>query len=316
MDQETEADLVASEDGMDNLITERWLPAAVALPEFIKFVEKWADDGEDDTRRYLDAWRVAKSRYDQLRTEEAGEAEKIGILPLPKAMRPMARKLLKHATFVQGFGDFPTRVALVELGRMVAYQQHVALDHVRKQMTGLSPDMPPENLFEHCFPSRESMPPLKVREVGDDTMVFSSPSTDMRFLGAMLLEQGKIKGYIPVGKAAMVLGLPVGFGSNLLNALSYRGRLLLNNGYHRTVAMIEAGITHAPCVIQELNTLDELELAGGRVKADRAGYYFNSPRPPLMRDFRDPRLYHDMATLPREKQIYIRFEVKKVYQVQ
>ncbi len=302
------------DDESGNFMTERWLPAAVALPEFMKFVEKWADDGLHDSRRYLDAWRNAKANFDILRKDEAGEAEKIDILPLPKSMRPLSRKLIKHATFVQGFGDFPTRVAYVELGRLVAYQQHVVIDHVRTQMSGLSPDMPGEDLFEHCFPSRESMPPLKVRSLGDDTMVFSSPSTDMRFLGPMLLEQGKIKGYIPVGKAAMVLGLPVGFGSNLLNALSYRGRLLLNNGYHRTVAMLEAGITHAPCVIQELASLDELELAGGKVKSERAAYYFNSPRPPLMRDFSDARLHHDMQTMRREKQVYIRFEVKKVYQ--
>lgn len=297
-----------------HLIEERWLPAAVALPEFIKFVEKWAPDGQDETRKYLDAWRHAKKKFDELQATEHGEAEKIEILDLPKAMRPLAKKLLKHPAFVQGFSDFPTRIALVEIGRLVAYQQHVVLDHVRRQMSGLSEKIEQQALFEHCFPSRESMPPLRVREIGEDTLVFSSPSTDMRFLGAMMLEQGQIKGYIPTSKAAMVLALPVGFGSNLLNALSFQGRLLLNNGYHRTVALLQAGITHAPCVIQELDGLDELEMAGGKIKAERAGYYFESRRPPLIRDFSDPILTCDMQTVKREKQVYIRFEVKKAYQ--
>ncbi len=296
------------------LMTERWLPAAVALPEFIKFLERWAPDGQDDARRYIDAWRASKRAFDALQVDEAREAERIGIDEVPKAMRASVRKLLRHPAFVQGFGDFPTRVAMVELGRLVAYQQHIVLDHVHGQMRRVSPDMAGPDLFEHCFPSRESMPPLRVREVGEDSFVFTSPSTDMRFLGAMMLEQGKIKGYIPVGKAAMVLALPVGFGSNLLNALSYRGRLLLNNGYHRTVAMLLAGVTHAPCVIQELESLDELEMAGGKVKAERAGYYFSSPRPPLLRDFANPDLYCDVSTLAREKQVQIRFEVKKIYQ--
>lgn len=47
-----------------------------------------------------------------------------------------------------------------------------------------------------------------------------------------------------------MLALSVGFTTNVLNVVRYGARVVLNNGYHRALALQELGVTHVPCLIQ------------------------------------------------------------------
>src|SRR5205823_14867292 len=53
----------------------------------------------------------------------------------------------------------------------------------------------------------------------NDTYQFLSPSNDLRFLGPMILQSDHITGQPHPGVLVGVIGLAVGFGTNLLNVI-------------------------------------------------------------------------------------------------
>ena len=65
---------------------------------------------------------------------------------------------------------------------------------------------------------------------------------------------------------------------------------MLHNGYHRACAIRAMGVTHAPCVITPVDTQDELEVIAKSAVAKSPELYFKSHRPPLLRDYFDPKI--------------------------
>ncbi len=97
-------------------------------------------------------------------------------------------------------------------------------------------------------------------------------------------------GHETFGPVSGMVGLPVGFGSNFLTAIRFEDRILLHNGYHRACALRALGLSHAPCILQTVTRRDELQAAAKDQVADDPAFYFRSKRPPLLKDYFDPRL--------------------------
>jgi hypothetical protein len=87
------------------------------------------------------------------------------------------------------------------------------------------------------------------------------------------------------------------------------GRLVLNNGSHRAVALREAGITHAPCLIQRVSRPDELAIMNEEL-ANHQDRYFKDPRPPVLKDYLDPLLRKLVAVPRKYRQITMQFGVQ------
>ncbi len=106
----------------------------------------------------------------------------------------------------------------------------------------------------------------------------------------MLLRPDQIVGHKAFGPISAVVGLVVGYGSNFLTVIRSDNRMVLHNGYHRACALRAAGFTHAPCVIQTVTRRDELDIAAAQAVVDDPAFYFKAKRPPLLKDFFDPRI--------------------------
>ena len=106
------------------------------------------------------------------------------------------------------------------------------------------------------------------------------------------------------------LALVVGYGSNFLSVIRWEDRMVLHNGYHRAVALRAAGFTHAPCIVQDVTRRDELDLTAASTVAGDPAFYFRAPRPPLLKDFFDPRLRTVLHTRRAERFVEVSFEVK------
>ena len=105
-----------------------------------------------------------------------------------------------------------------------------------------------------------------------------------------LVDPGDIRGHSATGTPTHVLAATIGYGANYFSAIRAEGRTILNNGSHRAYALREAGVTHAPCLIQQVSRREELELIGhNELKADMDLYLKNS-RPPMLKDYFDPEL--------------------------
>jgi hypothetical protein len=214
--------------------------------------------------------------------------------------------------FQRAFDTLPITLAMVELDRLVVFQPNVTLDFVDQLKARLGPDPDPNSLFRFCLPLERPEPPVKVRRLGSRRYQISSESADFRFLEAAVFQADQISDYMAQGRIGAVIGAVVGFGSNFLNVIrDEQKRVVLNNGNHRAVALRGLGITHAPCIIQEVSRRDELAVAAGSTVNRTPFFYFGKKRPPLLKDFFDPRIRKILPVRRVRRVVEVEFEVRK-----
>ncbi|RJL20749.1 hypothetical protein [Paracoccus siganidrum] len=90
-------------------------------------------------------------------------------------------------------------------------------------------------------------------------------------------------------------------------------RIVLHNGYHRACALRMAGVTHAPVIVQTVSRRDELEVVAAAAVVDDPAFYFRANRPPMLKDFFDPRTSIVLPARRRRKMIKVSFTVTELY---
>lgn len=295
---------------------EMWLLGQAPLRKYLDFVQDMGKQGAAPARPELvREWSAAALYYEELEKREAGIADRIACTPLAPEMAPLAAEILASPRYTRTFDSLPTHIAMVEVEKLLVCQNHVTRSFVDRLKERLGPDPDPATLFRFCLPLEDSSAPMQIREVGSKRYVFRSESTDFRFHEPVLLSAQQLTGYQPYGAVAGVVGLVVGYSSNFLNAVcdDDSGRLLLHNGYHRACALLELGVKHAPCVIQTVTSRDELDIVAKSVVANDPGYFFNAPRPPLLKDFADPRIRKILPIKKMSCVIEVNFEVRDYF---
>lgn len=289
-----------------------WLLGQPPLRDYLDFVKRHVVGGEAmDPREVVDAWRAANDHYAELEAAEAGLADEAELLDLPDALAPLAAELTARPHFRRTFDRVPTQVAMVELDKLVVSQRHVVAPFVEALRARLDPASGPEDVFRFCQPLDRRDPPVAIRRIGGQRFAFMSESTDLRFHEAALMAPGQVCGYETFGPIAGVVGLVVGYGSNFLSAIRSDDRMVLHNGYHRAYALRAAGVTHAPCVVQTVTRRDELEITATQVVADDPAFYFRAKRPPLLKDFFDPKIRTVLPVRRTRKMIEVNFEIRE-----
>lgn len=282
------------------------------LKNFLRFVKSHAVNPPGDGI-LTDEWQAASKLVRRLEQDEARAADDPPVGQPGPEYQPLLIEFLEDPLVRNGFNTVPTEVALVPLDRLVVYQKHIDLTYARQLVERLRPALNQEQIFRTCLLHDHPQPPVKWSRVATDRFVFLSPSNDLRFLDAMPMEAGHIKDYPPPGQLAGVVGVAVGFGRNFLNAIYAEKRLILNNGSHRAYALRELGVTHVPCIVQHLSSRDEVELVAAREVRRDPDLYLSQPRPPMLKDYFNPKLRRIMAVHRRLRQITVRFEVEENY---
>lgn len=306
----TPPDTARTDAGSD--LEEIWLLGQPALQDYLDFVRDTAVDPAEP-RALCDEWRRANDYYHELEVAEAGIADGGERRDLDPALAPLAEELAADPHFRNTFDVLPVAVEMVELDRLVVWQPRVTATFVHGLQARLGPAPDPEALFRFCLPVGPARADVKIRRLGSRRYVFSSESTDLRFHGPELFDAGRLRGHAGFGPVGGVLGLVVGFGSNLLGAIRADDRLLLQNGYHRACALRALGVTHAPCVVQTVTRRDELAVVGPQRVVDAPAFYFKSARPPLLKDFFDPRIRKPLRVRRTRKVIELSFEVREAH---
>ena len=284
------------------------------LRQFLSFVKNRSLNGRRaDIGALVDEWRAAASHIGELEKSEAGWADHPVIQPLPASLDPLREQFMRDPLVQHGLNTVPTQLGLVELDRLVVYQHHIDLSHVRRLKEKLGPAPGDEEIFRLCLPFDHPKPPVKWARVHRDTYAFTSPSNDLRFLGTMPLGPQNISSYPLPGALASVVGLAVGFGSNFLSIIGASDRLILHNGSHRVYALRDLGITHAPCVIQHIYSREELNVVASSAVTERPDVFVRQPRPPLLKDYFDPSLRKIIPVIRRLRQVTVKFQVDEAY---
>jgi hypothetical protein len=296
----------------DRTVTEDhiYLLAGTPFEQYRDFLLKELPDSDPGRiQRIAEEWRAASLYLLQLRLTEPTWADSPQVLPIPAELDSLTAQVRADPIFHQAF-SLPTEIALVELDRLVVRQELVNLAQVERLKEQLGPGPTPEQVFRVCLPFDH--PPVEhgVRAVSSDTYVFTSESNDIRFLKSVILPPEQVQGIKTHGTIVGVLGIVVGYGSNYLNAIAAEGRLILNNGSHRAYALRDLGITHVPCVIQKATTPGELTgVAAGSLRK-RPDFYLKEPRPPVLKDYFEPRLRQVLRLRPINRHVKVRFTVE------
>jgi hypothetical protein len=286
------------------------------LSKYLRLVrDKVVNGANFDRRDLVSEWRKASEYYQELEESETGIADEIEVLELDPALAPLAEDAAADPRYRYNFKTFATHFAMVELDRLVLFQTHVIEQGTRRLMARLGPSPDPAALFRFCLPPEVPEAPVKIRRIGSERYIFTCESNDLRMHDPVLLSPDQIRDYETFGPVSGVVGLVVGFSPNFLTGVRQGedGRILLKNGYHRAYALRALGITHAPCIIQTVTTRDELGIVVNSSVARDLDFYFTSARPPLLKDFFDPKIRRVHQTYKTLKTIEIEFEVREHY---
>ena len=289
-----------------------WLLGQPHLSDYLNFVAKKVVGGRDrDPLALTMEWRAANDLYYELEHAEAGLAETIDCQPIDAALAPLEAALRANVWFRKSFDNLPTSILKVELDKLIISQTHVESSFTEALGRTLAGASDETALFNFCLPLDRPMAPVRTQRLTGDRFVFSCASNDFRPHHVRVFQPDELAGFESIGPVAGMIGMMVGFGSNFMSAIRSNDRLVLQNGYHRAFTLRSLGFTHAYCIVEEVTRKDELKLtADDDVVADPA-FYFAGKRPPMLRDFFDPRLRREFEILPTETHVEVEIQVRR-----
>lgn len=266
----------------------------------------------EDVERLVEithAWEEASVRMTKLAENEAGIADKIVIEEPPQSIQTRLVAIKGDRLFNASFSAMPTSFKVVDIDYLVAPQREVNLDYVDAICERI-PGNTIEELIEFCVGPRTEPPELKSLQTHQNQMIYSSRSLDLRFLGGSpkAITEDDIKVAYGGGQPVEVATLLVGFGAAPINVFMVGNRLILNNGFHRVVALRKVGITRIPVVVQQVaNSAFEFP---EQILGLSRSYLLDSPRPVLVKDFFDDTLTLELRLKPRRKTVKVTWVVE------
>lgn len=271
-----------------HLFQQKYLYAFAMQAEVANYIRTQA--AEEDRERLpeiMEAWAGLQPRVQELQVREAGEPDKIRVTPMPAEHQAVVDAYTQDPLFKRAFASLPAGLALVEVDKLVAHQRMVNLDYVERLSAkiGTAPQM--EDLLRTCISPHRELDPIQHLELAPDVHVFSSPNSDMRFLGASVKREFEPDDVQYVGGVpAIAVQAFIGYGAAPASAMVVGARLVLWNGFHRVYALRRLGVTEIPLVLQQVSN-PQLELPAqiGQLPRD---YLLNDSRPVLMKDFFEP----------------------------
>jgi len=282
------------------------------MEEYLSFLYQASAEGNADLPGGAERWHRAAHVLAELAVVEAGLVERQVVEELPPSLRERSKEFLSSPAVASTYITSVPSLALVPLDGLIVYQPRLNLGYGEELSTRVSPTWSDDDphFFDFCLALDRSQPPVDGLQVNANSFVFSSPSTDARFLGAKLVESQQIGGYVPPGRPAKAVVLYVGYSVNAINILDIDNRLILNNGHHRCYALSKSGLTHAIAVVQHLSTNNLSAVPAVQQAQD---LYLESARPPVLTDFLRPELTHEIDVQHRVRQIRVQFGSEELH---
>ena len=274
-------------DGFDPILVIRGL---FPLPRFIRFVRERCPPRSFDEAALMSEWREARAAALRIIDDEAGIADSVGVRALSAEMKPLAEQVLRQPSMRRLTSLVPRSWCMVEIDRLIVFQDSINLRHVDQLRASMASVPSAEDVIDlaSCSGSR-SHPAVRLSQ-SDSGFTFSSESNDLRFLDVATVEPAAIQNYDPFGSASHAIVIYLGFSDNVISATRSAKRIILTNGSHRVYVLRELGFRYVPCLLTDASDEDASDLLlPADVKQDRQ-FYLHAPRPPLFKDYVDPRL--------------------------
>jgi hypothetical protein len=253
----------------------------------------------------LGAWEHLQPRVVDLLQTEAGTADSMLVEEIPEEHKSVLEDFASDPLFRKTFANLPTAFGLVEIDKLVAPQRTVNLDYVDRLVALLPKSPSMTELLGICLSPKRKMDPIQHLEIAPNTHVFSSPNSDIRFLGAFVkrLSTEDLEYAVSGGLPAAAIIAFIGYGGAPVNVLLSGKRVVLNNGFHRVYALRSVGVKKIPVVIQQVRNvqLEFPSVVAGLPKE----YLLNVQRPVLIKDFFEPDFAITLKVRERIKMVTV-----------
>lgn len=276
-----------SDDRIDPTVV---LKGLFPLPKLIRFVRERCPPKSLDEAALIDEWRQARVLASDLFRDEAGLADDAGTQPLPYEMMPIAQRVMEQPSMRRLDALVPRSWCMVEVDRLIVFQESVNLRHAGRLKECLPFPLDAEQVMELASCTGAHAHPEVRFTQSDGEYVFTSESNDLRFLDIALVQPADIANYEPFGSASHALAIYLGFSDNVISATRFGKRIVLTNGTHRAHVLRSLGFHYIPCLLTDASDADAFDIVSPvAIKQDRQ-FYLHAPRPPLFKDYADPRL--------------------------
>lgn len=268
---------------------QRYLYAFATQAEIVHHVRtQCLDEERNRLDQILNDWQKLQPKVAQIMQNEIGQPESIQVKDIPNEYHAVIERIANDSLFQKTFSTLPIGFAIVETDKLVAAQRTVHLDYVDRLVSSYPKSPSLSDLLQICVSPKRKMDPIQHLEVAPNTHVFSSPNSDVRFLGAFVkqLTEDDLNYAVMGGVPAAAIIAFVGYGGAPINVLKAANRIVLNNGFHRTYALRSIGVREIPVVIQLVQNI-QLEFPP-QVSGLPREYLLNVARPVLLKDFFEP----------------------------
>jgi hypothetical protein len=287
-------------------VPQRYLYAHAMRGEVIQHVRTQASSADRGRlSEILADWDALQPMVRALQATEGGLADSIEVKPLPPAAATFAATAMADPLIAKAFGAWNHGFVMAEVGKLVLPQRTINEQYAETLMNTYPSSPALEDLLRICISPRADMAPIQHLEVAPNTHVFSSPNTDLRFLGAFLKELiGPEDSSLVEGggmPAAAVVGF-VGYGTPVIHAYKVGHRLIIGNGHHRIYALQKLGVTRIPILVLDVsNPSAEMPPAIAGMPRE----LFLVPRPPLAKDLLEEHFGVVLQVKERIKQLTV-----------
>ena len=167
-------------------------------------------------------------------------------------------------------------VKIADLSRVIALQPMVFWDHAQERAeSAVVGDMP--ILAKITLPIRSGPEPLPLQfDPARNTWMITSRNPNLRIVA-------QFTGPVDLGGGHQVTGcgFAITISPSFVQVVRYHNRLLLRDGYHRSLGLLARGITHVPVLFREFGQFEPLGLGPGMLPEAA----FLGERPPKLADY-------------------------------
>ncbi len=295
-------------NGFDPILVTRGL---FSLPKFIRFVRERCPPRSFDEAALMSEWQEARAAALRIIDDEAGIAESIDVRPLSEEMKPLAEQVLCQPSMRRLGSLVPRSWCMVEIDRLIVFQDSINLRHVEQLKASMASVPSAQDVIDLASRSGGRSHPAVRFSQSDSGYTFSSESSDLRFLDVATVEPADIQNYDPFGSASHAVVIYLGFSDNVISATRSGKRIILTNGSHRVYVLRELGFRYVPCLLTDASDEDASDLLlPAEIKEDRH-FYLQAPRPPLFKDYVDPRLTQVVPVARKNYVLKVKLELQK-----
>jgi hypothetical protein len=214
-------------------------------------------------------WKIARTALD---SRQAGIDQSDVLTDPPNELADHIHQLRSVDAAAPYFGD-GWLVRMADLSRVCALQPVVFWDHAEERAALANPD-DIASIASVTLPLPQETPLPVQFDRPRMTWLITSRNPNLKFVGEF---SGQVQpGIIAFGFAVKVM-------ASFVQVVSHRGRLLLRDGYHRSLGLIARGIRRAPVFFKEFSPYQDLGIGSGMLSPEA----YLGDRPPAIGDYLD-----------------------------